>query len=224
MRPCLDLGARRLARKGKCGGKPEKEKIERKLAGLRGQIGLLTERLALMPKDVEPKPIYEQLAKMQRLEVDYGEKLKAAEQVIKDEPIDLKEFEKFAQQMNALLEREEDPLVKTAVIQKIVEKVLVTKTTGPENWGQWFEQLAIWFRQQGLLRALRALALRARLRLAPKGPRGLLVNLTRLNLTTPKTQIPKPPLRGDLGIWFRQQGLNLRPLPCQGSALPLSYA
>ncbi len=117
----------RMARKDKTGERPEREKTERKLAGLRGQIGLLSERLALMPKDVDPAPIYEQLAKMQRLEVDYREKLRAAALAVEDEPIDLKDFEKFAEQLKALLEREDDPVVKTAVIQKVVEKVFVTK-------------------------------------------------------------------------------------------------
>ena len=27
-----------------------------------------------------------------------------------------------------------------------------------------------------------------------------------------------------VGEWWAMQGLNLRPLPCEGSALPLSYA
>ena len=44
---------------------------------------------------------------------------------------------------------------------------------------------------------------------------------------TPCLQIEKRPdhqIRPFGFSWWAQQGLNLRPLPCEGSALPLSYA
>jgi hypothetical protein len=34
--------------------------------------------------------------------------------------------------------------------------------------------------------------------------------------------IPRKPLISNTILWWAVQGLNLRPLPCEGSALPLS--
>jgi site-specific DNA recombinase len=118
----------RLARKGQKQEVPERERLQQKLRGLENQTALLAERLASLPKEVDPKPIYEQLAKMQGLAADYREKIAASVAEEQDEPVDLTDLQKFAGQISALLAQEADPQVKALVIEKVVEKVLVTKT------------------------------------------------------------------------------------------------
>lgn len=81
-----------------------------------------------MPKELDPKPLFDQMAKLQKAKSDLEEKLKSEEVSMvttKEEPVDLKDYESFAASMSMLLAKESDPVVKSLVTQKVVERILV---------------------------------------------------------------------------------------------------
>ena len=69
------------------------------------------------------------MTKLQALKKELEEKVVTSESENTDqaEPIDLKSLEAFTAGLKALLLREEDPVIKSTIIQKIVERILVTK-------------------------------------------------------------------------------------------------
>jgi site-specific DNA recombinase len=110
-------------------GQKELLKSKNKLTGTKFQIEALAERISTLPRDLDPKPIYDQMTKLQTIQKELEEKIVNAEKEkpSQDNPIDLKSLSSFTQGLKALLQKEDDPVIKTMIIQKIVEKILVKK-------------------------------------------------------------------------------------------------
>jgi hypothetical protein len=98
---------------------------EAKLKALASQIGVLADRIASLPREVEPKPLYDRLAALQAEQEAVQKAIAARMLQFVDEPLDYADFEKFQGQVAELLRHEDDPIVKTKIIELIVEKVLV---------------------------------------------------------------------------------------------------
>jgi site-specific DNA recombinase len=108
---------------------PKKE-IERKLNKIyeiNMQLDALSERLGLLPKSVNPKHVFDQMEKLslqkQSLE-DEVKKLKTTSSV-ESSAVPVEDYEVFRVIVKELLASENDPKVKTAIIQKVVEKIII---------------------------------------------------------------------------------------------------
>ncbi|MFN8945519.1 MAG: recombinase family protein [Pseudobdellovibrionaceae bacterium] len=108
---------------------PQKE-IDRKLGRvyeINMQLDALSERLGLLPKSVNPKHVFDQMEKLsvqkQNLE-DEIKNLKAKSSTEKV-PVSISDFESFKLIIQDLLENEADPKIKTAIIQKVVHKIVI---------------------------------------------------------------------------------------------------
>lgn len=103
-------------------------KLKNKLTGTEFQIEALAERISTLPKDLDPRPIYDQMTKLQGIQKELEERIANAEKekTSQAEPIGLKSLETFTQGLKVLLQKENDPVIKTMIIQKIVERILVT--------------------------------------------------------------------------------------------------
>ncbi|MGZ3797109.1 MAG: recombinase family protein, partial [Pseudobdellovibrionaceae bacterium] len=107
-----------------------KQEIDRKLNKIyeiNMQLDALSERLGLLPKSVNPKHVFDQM-----------EKLSISKQGLEDEvhalksknsatttPVSIPDFDVFRATITNLLENEADPKLKTTLIQKVVEKIII---------------------------------------------------------------------------------------------------
>jgi len=107
----------------------EVEVVEKKMKSLDNQIEVLAERIATLPKNIDPKVIYDQLSKFQTskasLELQYDEA--RANAVPTDDPIDYADLNRFTEGLRGLLEEAEaKPEIQAAIIKKIIHKIEIT--------------------------------------------------------------------------------------------------
>ncbi len=107
--------------------KMEIERKMNKIYEINMQLESLSERLGLLPKSVNPKYVFDQMERLslqkQGLEVEVkGLKLKAGAE---KSAVEIEDFEIFRMAILDLLKSESDPKVKTTIIQKVVEKIII---------------------------------------------------------------------------------------------------
>lgn len=102
--------------------------LKRKISGVDYQITALAERVGLLPKDLDPKPLYDQLSKLQKVRFDLETELKNAEATINeaDLPINMSDFSEFTKSLKQKIESEERPEVMSSIIKKLIHKIEVT--------------------------------------------------------------------------------------------------
>ncbi len=106
----------------------EIEKLKNKLSSLKFQMEALAERLSQMPKGLDPKPIFDQMTKIQTLSIEYDTQIKDLQLESENEQtvVDISSLSSFIKTIRELLCNENNPIIKSQIIHKIVSKILVT--------------------------------------------------------------------------------------------------
>lgn len=106
----------------------ELSKLRQKLRLTENQIEVLAERIAILPKELDLKPLMDQLVKLQNLKTDLELTLKTqqSEKIKTDEPISFESLAVFRKGLKSLIEKgEKDKNVQTTIIKKIVHKITI---------------------------------------------------------------------------------------------------
>lgn len=107
--------------------KQEIERKQNKIYEINMQLDSLSERLGLLPKSVNPKHVFDQMEKLS-IQKDGLEKnileLKQKNEM-ENIAVGMADFKEFKAVIVDLLENENDPVIKTGIIQKIVHKIIV---------------------------------------------------------------------------------------------------
>ena len=109
--------------------KQDIERKQNKIYEINMQLDALSERLGLLPKSVNPKHVFDQ---MERLSVQKDGLEKEVLELKRNNEsenvaVGMADFNQFKAVIVDLLENENDPVVKTAIIQKMVHKIIVKK-------------------------------------------------------------------------------------------------
>lgn len=110
-------------------GSKEIEKSNQEIFSVDRQLELLAERLASLPHTISPAPIYKQMEKLEERKFKAQDRIAALREsgVMRDEPAEMRDFEKFTQSLKAILESEDSLKVKAKVIQALVSKIVVMR-------------------------------------------------------------------------------------------------
>ncbi len=107
--------------------KQDIERKQNKIYEINMQLDALSERLGLLPKSVNPKHVFDQMERLSvqkdGLEKDVAELKRNNER--ENVAVGIADFNQFKAVVVDLLENENDPVVKTAIIQKMVHKIIV---------------------------------------------------------------------------------------------------
>lgn len=106
------------------------EKLKSKLASIDYQIEATAERVSTLPKEMDAKPIYDQILRLQKTKSDLDLELltaKASAQT-KEEPICVDSFEAFTDTLKEIIRKEERPDAMAAIIRKLLQKIEVTES------------------------------------------------------------------------------------------------
>ncbi len=123
-----DLLSEAKAANPKDESKARKEKLKASLAKAEAQVEALAERIATLPKGLDPKALYGQLSRLQENRDRLGQELEAANTEAKpmDEYVSLKSLAAFTEGLRKQLDAgDENPEVQAAIIRKIVYKIEV---------------------------------------------------------------------------------------------------
>ncbi|MFN9069222.1 MAG: hypothetical protein ACK5V3_18505, partial [Bdellovibrionales bacterium] len=91
-------------------------------------IEVLAERMATLPKELDLKPLVDQLGKLQSSKVDMEEELKRqeSEKPQVDVPISFEDLKSFRKGLRTLVAKGElDKAVQTEIIRKVVHKITI---------------------------------------------------------------------------------------------------
>lgn len=100
----------------------ERGRIQAKISTINSQIEILSERLAELPKDISPEPIYRQLTRLQDLKREEENRLAKVEGPShNDKPVQLTDYRKLLDGLRTL-----GGSAKETVIQTLINKVVVT--------------------------------------------------------------------------------------------------
>lgn len=106
----------------------ELQKLRQKAKMTDGQIEVLAERISVLPKDMDLRPLIDQLSRLQKHKVELGALTQEMEtqQPEQDQAVSFENLSTFRKGLRKLLERgERDPNVQTAIIKKIVHKLTI---------------------------------------------------------------------------------------------------
>lgn len=108
---------------------PKKE-VERKLNRvyeINMQLESLSERLGLLPKSVDPKPVFDQMEKLSLQKQSLEDEIKQLKTSLKlnTSVVEVNDFSIFRSVIEEMLTNENDPQIKTAIIQKVVDKIII---------------------------------------------------------------------------------------------------
>lgn len=106
----------------------EVAKLKKRISLTQGQVEVLTERIAGLPKAIDPAPLFEQLSKLQKAKTEQQAALIEAEKAkpLQDEPVNLESLVIFRKDLKRLIERGElDKSIQTAIVHKVVHKITV---------------------------------------------------------------------------------------------------
>ena len=108
---------------------PQKE-IDRKLNKvyeINMQLDALSERLGLLPKAVNPQHVFDQMERLSLQKQSIEDELELVKTKVSNENsvVAIQDFEVFRSAIKDLLTTENDPKVKTSIIQKLVEKIVI---------------------------------------------------------------------------------------------------
>ncbi len=106
----------------------EAQKLVQKIKLTSGQIEILAERISAMPKEMDPKPLFDQLARLQqtKTQLELAVTVLAKVKPEKDEPVSFESLAVFRRGLKKLIEKgEKDKNVQTAIIKKVVHKITI---------------------------------------------------------------------------------------------------
>lgn len=106
----------------------ELQKLRQRSRLTDGQIEILAERIAGLPKDFDLKPLLDQLTKLQKqkIEIEAVIQQKENEKSEKDVPVSFESLAAFRSGLQRLVAKgEEDKNIQTAIIKKVVHKIII---------------------------------------------------------------------------------------------------
>ncbi len=106
----------------------EPKKLRQKLKLTQSQIEVLAERIGSLPKEMDLKPLIDQLSKLQKseLELETAVQQKENEKSDQDDLIDFENLMIFRKGLKELVSKAEaDKNVQTAVVKKVVHKIII---------------------------------------------------------------------------------------------------
>ena len=91
------------------------------------QLEVMAERLSTLPQTISPTPIYKQMEKLEEKKREAQAKLAQLEAsgVLKDEPSELQDFQRFLKIISAILQRADNLKVRMKVIRYLVHKIYI---------------------------------------------------------------------------------------------------
>lgn len=106
------------------------EKLKSKLASFDYQIEATAERVSTLPKEMDVKPIYDQILRLQKSKSDLDLDLIATKASVQtqEEPICVDSFEALTDCIKQIIRKEERPDAMAAIIRKLIQKIEVTES------------------------------------------------------------------------------------------------
>ncbi len=107
--------------------KHEIDRKQNKVYEINMQLDALTERLGLLPKSVNAKHVFDQMEKLSHQKNDLEKSIHSLrdKSTTDSVAVGMTDFNSFRVVIQELLENESDPVVKTSIIQKVVDKIIV---------------------------------------------------------------------------------------------------
>lgn len=107
--------------------KQEIERKQNKIYEINMQLDALSERLGLLPKSVNPKHVFDQMERLSKQKDGLENDLRQLKHKnsMDNTAVGMADFKEFKAVIVDLLENENDPVIKTAIIGKIVHKIIV---------------------------------------------------------------------------------------------------
>lgn len=107
--------------------KAEIDRKTNKIYEINMQLDSLSERLGLLPKSVNPKHVFDhmEMLSFQKQSLEDDIKQLKSSSAVDTSAVDIDDFEVFRLAIIDMLENENDPKVKTTIIQKVVEKIVL---------------------------------------------------------------------------------------------------
>ena len=111
--------------------KKQIDRLKSLLYGYNSQLEALAERLSELPKTISPKPIFQQMEKLENLKAETVKDIKAfvEDGHSSEKPVELKEYQSFLKHLKTLFLESGDKELQERIIKRIIKKVLV----GPNN-------------------------------------------------------------------------------------------
>ncbi len=106
-------------------GSKEAEKYNHIVFNVDRQLEVLAERLSSLPQSISPTPVYKQMEKLEEKKKEAQSKLAKmqSEGVIKDEPCELQDFQRFLKAVSEILRRDDNLKIRQRVIRLLVHKI-----------------------------------------------------------------------------------------------------
>jgi hypothetical protein len=102
----------------------ERNKLKAKLYGINSQIDGLAERIAILPREVSPVPLFKQMEKLEVAKKELEERLlKVKDLNLSERLVNIETFERFAEIASKTLKENPDFNLKRNLIQKFIRRV-----------------------------------------------------------------------------------------------------
>ena len=102
----------------------ERNKLKAKLYGMNSQMDALGERVAILPREVSPVPLFKQMEKLEVAKKELGERLlKVKDLNLSERLVSIEAFEHFAQIASKTLKENPDFNSKRSLLQKFIYRV-----------------------------------------------------------------------------------------------------
>lgn len=113
----------------------ERERLKAKSYGLNSQLDALAERIAILPKELSPIPLFNQMEKIQKAKVEVEHKLNSLKDVnLNERLVNLSTIKKFIDYSKFLLNENPDFNVRRKVLQKFVRRVEICENSVKIYW------------------------------------------------------------------------------------------
>lgn len=106
----------------------ELAKVKQRITLTEKQIEVLAERIGALPMEIDPKPLVDQLGKLQKTKTDLEEIFKSQEMKKQqlDEPINYEDLKSFRKGLKSLVEKAEaNKALQTSIIRKVVHQIII---------------------------------------------------------------------------------------------------
>ena len=113
----------------------ERERLKAKSYGLASQLEALAERIAILPREISPMPLFNQMGKVEEAKKEVDQRLTQLKNVNLDERlVNLTTLKKFIDYSKFLLEENPDFNVRRKVLQKFVKRVEIGEDSVKIYW------------------------------------------------------------------------------------------
>lgn len=106
-------------------GSKEVEKYNLVIFNVDRQLDIMAERFSSLPQSISPTPIYKQMEKLEEKKREAQTKLTKIQStgLVKDEPCELQDFQKFLKTMSEILRKDDNLKVRQKIIRYLIHKI-----------------------------------------------------------------------------------------------------